>query len=53
MLKTINDFICFGIASFACSLTAMGLLGVDPSVSNTTNSMCSYAKTSLSSCKTR
>jgi len=53
MIKTLNDVICFGFASLACSITALGLLGVDPTVSSDTNRVCTYSPAVSTSCKAR
>lgn len=53
MLNTVNNLICYGVGTFACAVTFMGLLGVDPTVSNTTNQSCKNHEVRDIPCKTR
>lgn len=53
MLNTINNVICYGIGTFACAVSFMGLLGVDPNVSSTTNQSCKNHEAGAILCKTR
>jgi len=53
MLNTLNNVICYGIATFACAITFMGLLGADPNVSSTTSQSCKNHEAGDISCKTR
>lgn len=53
MLKTVNDFICFGIGTLGCAIAFSGLLGIDHSVSHNTKQTCKQPEVASAVCKTR